>query len=381
MTFEAYMRTSSKMKHQACPLAILAAILLAPSHWNLANAQTAFSFSMSGTGTGTLSSFSLQGSGTISPYGLTSATVTGGSQSGSFGITFQVTFPDGSTWSATSAPTRTKNVITGTATITSGTGIFAGGTGSFTYTTTITSDVSGNLTFTTTGSGTMSTASESYYFSHLAFGGGWQMTLTYINYSPDTVTCITSFYSNTGTALPVPFSQEPVSTRTDTLAAGQSFHDQTTASLTAAVSQGWAEAACTAPIMASLLFRYYQSGTPTGEASVNAETAPTTKFVTFAQTATGVAYANPSVSQTATVTLTVFSSAGTSLGSTSITLDPLAHGSSNLGPLLNLPSFTGFVAITSTSPIISLSLNAEAFPVFSSLPPGDLPGSTTLVNP
>jgi hypothetical protein len=34
----------------------------------------------------------------------------------------------------------------------------------------------------------------------------------------------------------------------------------------------------------------------------------------------------------------------------------------------------GFVKITSTIPIISVSLNAEAFPVFSSLPPGDLPG-------
>jgi hypothetical protein len=35
--------------------------------------------------------------------------------------------------------------------------------------------------------------------------------------------------------------------------------------------------------------------------------------------------------------------------------------------------------LTSTIPIISLSLNAEVFPVFSSLPPGDLPSSTTLV--
>jgi len=43
-----------------------------------------------------------------------------------------------------------------------------------------------------------------------------------------------------------------------------------------------------------------------------------------------------------------------------------------------LANFTGSVQITSTVPIISLSLNAEAFPVFSALPPGDLPGSTPL---
>jgi hypothetical protein len=60
---------------------------------------------------------------------------------------------------------------------------------------------------------------------------------------------------------------------------------------------------------------------------------------------------------------------------------PLAHGSANLGPLLGLPNFTGFVKITSTIPIISLSLNFEAPPIFSSLPPGDLPGATMLVAP
>jgi hypothetical protein len=42
---------------------------------------------------------------------------------------------------------------------------------------------------------------------------------------------------------------------------------------------------------------------------------------------------------------------------------------------------SGFVKITSTLPIISLSLNAEVYPVFSSLPPGDLPSSTPLVTP
>ena len=72
---------------------------------------------------------------------------------------------------------------------------------------------------------------------------------------------------------------------------------------------------------------------------------------------------------------------GALLGSTNINLGPLAHGAANLGPLLGLQSFTGFVEVTSTIPIISLSLNAEAFPVFSSLPPGDLPSTTTLFVP
>jgi hypothetical protein len=220
-----------------------------------------------------------------------------------------------------------------------------------------------------------------YYFSDLAFAGGWQTTLTYINYSPQAVTCVTNFYSDSGAPLSIPFSQGTVSTRTDTLQPGQSVHDQTVASLTATVEEGWAQASCTGPVQASVLYRLYTSGVPVGEASVSAETAATSVFVTFAQTATGVAYANPSASQSATIILEAYGSTGMPLGSHVITLGPLGHGSANVGPLLGLSSFTGFVKITSTIPIISVSLNAEAYPVFSSLPPGDLPGSTALVTP
>ena len=223
--------------------------------------------------------------------------------------------------------------------------------------------------------------SHTYYFSQLAVGGGWQTTLTYINYSPQAVTCTTNFYSDSGSPLSVPFNQGTISTRTDVLPAGGSVHDQTVASLTSAVAGGWVQSSCSGAIEASLLYRYFTNGVATSEAGVNAETAPTTKFATFAQTATGVAYANPSTTQSATITFTVYNAAGAPLGSTSVTLGPLAHSAANLGPLLGLSGFTGFVKITSTSPIISLSLNAEAFPVISSLPPGDLPSSTVLVTP
>ena len=229
------------------------------------------------------------------------------------------------------------------------------------------------------GGGTTLPPGINYYLSHLAFSGGWQSTLTYVNYSQQQVTCTTNFYSDSGSPQPIPFSQGTISTRTDTIPPGGSVHDQTTASLAAPVAQGWAQASCTGAVQASLLFRFYNSsGVPTSEAGVNAETASTTKFATFAQTNTGVAYANPSTTDSATITITVYSAAGTQLGSKVITLGPLAHGAANLVNL-GFPPFTGFVKITSTIPIISLSLNAEAFPAFSALPPGDLPGSTVLV--
>jgi len=232
------------------------------------------------------------------------------------------------------------------------------------------------ITGVVTGSATFG---NTYYFSHLAYSGGYQMTLTYVNYSPQPVTCLTTFYNEAGGLLSVPFGSGTVSTRTDVLQPGASFHDTTIANLAPPFVVGWAVASCTGSLQASLLYRYFQSGVAVGEAGINAELAPTTEFATFAQTSTGVAYANPSTTQSATVTVAVYSAAGAKLASTTLTLGPLGHTASNLGPLLGLTSFTGFVKITSNIPIISFSLNFEAFPVFSSLPPGDLAIGTSLI--
>jgi hypothetical protein len=240
----------------------------------------------------------------------------------------------------------------------------------------------GNLLLSVPFTVNIPTASQAidYYFSQLSFAGEWQMTLTYINYSAQSVTCTTNFYSDTGTPLLVPFSQGTISTRVDTLLPGHSIHDQTVSNLAAPVSEGWAHASCTGPVQASLLYRLFTppSFAATGEAAVNAEASPATNFVTFAETQTGVAYGNPSTTQTAAVTFTVFSSAGTLLASKMVSLGPGAHSAFNVGPYLGLGSFTGWIEVTSTIPIISLSLNAEAFPSFSSMPPGDL--STTPVS-
>ena len=51
---------------------------------------------------------------------------------------------------------------------------------------------------------------------------------------------------------------------------------------------------------------------------------------------------------------------------------PGGHGAQNMAGLFGLTRFSGSLEITSTEPIVSLSLNFEADPVFSSLPPGEL---------
>jgi hypothetical protein len=219
--------------------------------------------------------------------------------------------------------------------------------------------------------------SNFYYFPHFALGGGWQTTITHINYSPDQVTCVTTFFSDSGDPLSVPFGESEVSSRMDMLAPGGVIHQETTAALGDPEVGGWAQARCSGPIKTSLLFRFYQQGVPVGEAGVNAMATPATKFVTFADQTTGVAYANPSA-DSAQITLSALDSSGVKLADKILTLLPGQHGAQNIGPLLGLENFRGSIRIVSTVPIVSLSLNFEASPAFSSLPPGELDDSTPL---
>ena len=218
--------------------------------------------------------------------------------------------------------------------------------------------------------------STTYYFPHLAVGASWQTTITYINYSPEEVTCQTDFLSDYGSPLMVSFAGlGMVVSRTDVLPPGGSVHQETNVDLSASLAPGWARATCSGPVKASLLFRRHNSeGVPTAEAAVNAAAVPATRFVTFAeqgegQFGTGVAYANPSATA-AHVTFTARDTTGHILASVDRTQLSGGHDAHGMGSLFGLTSFTGSLEVTSTVPIVSLSLNFEADPVFSSLPPG-----------
>ena len=219
---------------------------------------------------------------------------------------------------------------------------------------------------------------QNYYFPHLAVGASWQTTITYINHSAEEVTCQTDFLSDHGTPLMVSFAGlGMVVSRTDVLPPGGSVHQETNVDLSAPLAPGWARATCSGPVKASLLFRQRNSeGVPTAEAGVNAAAVPATRFVTFAeqgegQFGTGVAYANPSATS-ALVTFTARDAVGQMLASVDRELLPGGHDAHGMGSLFGLTSFTGSVEVTSTVPIVSLSLNFEADPVFSSLPPGEI---------
>ena len=237
----------------------------------------------------------------------------------------------------------------------------------------------------------LQTGGQTYYFPHLAVGQKWQTTITYINYSSQEVRCTTEFLSDQGTPLMVSFADKgTVPSRTDVLLPGGSVHQETNVELNAPFAPGWARATCSGPVKASLLFRLHNSeGVPIAEGGVNAAAVPATRFVTFAEQGegkqgTGVAYANPSATE-AVVTFTAKDADGQMLASVDKNLSPNGHAAQNMAPLFALSSFTGSLEVTSTVPIVSLSINAEAAPVFSSLPPGELDaaaqGSTTYYFP
>jgi hypothetical protein len=200
--------------------------------------------------------------------------------------------------------------------------------------------------------------------------GRFRTTFTYVNVSAQPVSCTTFFYANSGDPLNLVVDGSSSSMLERTIPVGGTVRLQTDANPSARVVTGWARADCSGPIKASALFRDYPRGVAAGEASVIAMTSGARNFITFADQLTGVAYANPSI-EPAEITFTASDLNGGFVGTKPIILSPNAHGSQNLGPLLGVGDFKGSLRISSSVPIISLSVNYEAAPVFSSLPPGE----------
>src|ERR1700683_3823477 len=109
-----------------------------------------------------------------------------------------------------------------------------------------------------------------YYFAHIASAGPWRTTFAYVNQTTLPVTCNTSFYSDTGTALPLTFNGTSMSSAADNIAAGGLARRQTDAQPSLPVVTGWAVASCNGPVKASALFRSYSGNVALAEASVTA---------------------------------------------------------------------------------------------------------------
>ena len=118
------------------------------------------SINATGTGSGNeATGLNLPGAGTMTPFGNITVLVTTPPYQGSttVPVTFTFTFANGDTLAATSTGLAQK-VVTGTATISGGTGRFQAATGSFQYT--LAGQSGTNSTFTLTGSGSVTTTAQ-----------------------------------------------------------------------------------------------------------------------------------------------------------------------------------------------------------------------------
>jgi hypothetical protein len=214
------------------------------------------------------------------------------------------------------------------------------------------------------------TGPATYYFAHIAAADSWRTTFTYVNASTQPATCTTMFFSDSGNPLSLSFGGSMVSSTSDSIPAGGVARRQTDAQPNLPLVTGWAVANCSGPVKASALFRRFNANVPDAEASVIAMTSPASRFVTYADQITGVAYANPS-GNPAVITFTAQNANSSVVATSSLMLAPHSHAAANLGPLLGIPNFQGSITLTGSQPIVSLSLNFEASPIFSSLPGGE----------
>ncbi|MBN2438731.1 MAG: hypothetical protein JXL20_09035, partial [Deltaproteobacteria bacterium] len=220
-------------------------------------------------------------------------------------------------------------------------------------------------------SGGGTTPLNTYYLPHIATGGEWRSLFTYVNSGTSSVNCTARFYSDTGDPLYIPIDGGIRAEWSTSIPAKGTIHTLTDPGSASTIQQGWAICECSGPVKTNLIFRRFSGSTPNAEAGVNAATTGATRFVTFAEKLTGIVLTNPS-NNSATVTLTVYHHNGDLLVSKNTSLGPGFHQAFNLQNFVTIPEgFWGSVVITSNRPILSFSLNFEANPVFSALPPGE----------
>jgi hypothetical protein len=329
--------------------------------------------------TGT-NAFAVTGSGSITGYGTAvlsvagtvDESVTSGQTAGPIPGTFTLVFPSGDVLVGTfSIPAGIlvpfiggSSSATGTATITGGTGKFAGAAGSFPAISgsgTATGATTSNITFS--GNGTLSVGQK--ILPQLVFGQGWYTALYFTNTGTTSVSFVVSFVADDGTPLIVPSINN--SSVTVNLAPGQSTILQ--APNSGAFGEGYASLTLPTGVTAYGVFRQSVSGRADQEAVVPLSGAAATNSTLIWDDTNGdtaVAMVNPS-SQTATLTITVRNAAGNILGASALVLPPKGKKTAVLNQLPGLAGMKGangsatFSVSTGSVAVLGLRFEGVAF--------------------
>jgi len=157
-------------------------------------------------------------------------------------------------------------------------------------------------------------------------GAGWSTTFIVQNEDTAPVNYAFNFWSDAGTALPLPFAAGTPGAFSGTLPVGGVAY-VTTAGVSSTLVQGWAEAAANGKIAVSALFRFASAGVPDSQGSVSASPSTASAYMPFDNTAgytTGVAMANTNATLPLSVSMIFRTDTGTQTTG-QLTLPPHSH--------------------------------------------------------
>lgn len=218
------------------------------------------------------------------------------------------------------------------------------------------------------------------YFPQLADGGNfeaqWQTTFTFVNPNTSAARVLLQLFDDNGGPLSLDLGTGASSRHEFSIPPGGArILRSRVASSTVVV--GWAFAATSVPVQATVAFRAINRGVPRQE--ITAEpTLPTFGYLSAANRFLGVAVANPFGNASISVDLEVVDRDGRRLaGPSRISLPPLGHRAFNLWqffPNLQNLDFDGVLSLSAADPavdrFVAWTLNGDASGTLSSLPPG-----------
>jgi hypothetical protein len=157
-------------------------------------------------------------------------------------------------------------------------------------------------------------------------GGGWTTLFAIVNEDAVALNYTFNFWSDNGSAWPIPILNGSPGLVVGTLAPGSVAFTQTQGAA-AVASQGWAEIASSGHIGVEAIFIYSPTSSLNSQGTFNAIASSSSIFMPYDNTAgytTGVAIANTNATNTITVTMTIATDTGTAT-SQAVTLSPHAH--------------------------------------------------------
>lgn len=207
------------------------------------------------------------------------------------------------------------------------------------------------LTFTI-----FSFSSSSLRIAQIADGSNWQTEFQVINLDQVPVTFSFNFWDDSGNPLPLPIVNGVAGTFSGSLPVGGTAFASTPGT-SAALLQGWAEAASSGRIGVLTIFRQSVPGVPTAEGTVTGVQSGDRIFLPFDDTngyVTGVAIANTNPGQTLFISLTFQLENGSQMTG-SLSLPPRAHTAFELTSLFPaLANVRGSVEVTSATPDLAV---------------------------